>query len=122
MQESDEEVPRDAFGHVRLDEINPGKWFARQLSDALGAEKTLVQKSGYFARSAKPNQRDLNLIKKTAFYGAQKAIDGKSGVAGLDDNLGQNLGLIDFERIKGGKSFDINQDWFKTMVSEIRKI
>ena len=122
MQESDEEVPRDAFGHVRLDEINPGKWFERQLSNALGAEKTLVQKSGYFARSAKPNQRDLNLIKETAFYGAQKAIDGKSGVAGLDDNFGQNLGLIDFERIKGGKSFDINQDWFKAMVSEIRKI
>ena len=30
-------VPRDAFGHVRLDEINPGQWFAKQFSEALGA-------------------------------------------------------------------------------------
>ena len=122
MEDNNQEVPRDAFGHVRLDEINPGKWFAKQFSNALGAEKTLVQKSGYFSRSAKSNQRDLNLIKKTAFYGAQKAIDGKSGVAGLDDDYGQELRLIEFERIKGGKPFDINQEWFQAMQSEIRNI
>ena len=121
MEDNNEEVPRDAFGHVRLDEINPGKWFAKQFSNALGAEKTLVQKSGYFARSAKSNQRDLNLIKKTAFYGAQKAIDGKSGVAGLDDDYGQELRLIEFERIKGGKPFNTNIDWFQSMLSDIRK-
>ena len=122
MEDNNEEVPRDAFGHVRLDEINPGKWFAKQFSNALGAEKTLVQKSGYFSRSAKSNQRDLNLIKETAFYGAQKAIDGKSGVAGLDDDYGQELRLIEFERIKGGKPFDVNQEWFQAMQSEIRNI
>ena len=121
MEDNNEEVPRDAFGHVRLDEINPGKWFAKQFSNALGAEKTLVQKSGYFSRSAKSNQRDLNLIKKTAFYGAQKAIDGKSGVAGLDDDYGQELRLIEFERIKGGKPFNTNIDWFQSMLSDIRK-
>ncbi len=121
MEDNNQEVPRDAFGHVRLDEINPGKWFAKQFSNALGAEKTLVQKSGYFSRSAKSNQRDLNLIKKTAFYGAQKAIDGKSGVAGLDDDYGQELRLIEFERIKGGKPFNTNIDWFQSMLSDIRK-
>merc|ERR1712135_253905 len=53
-----EEVPRDAFGHVRIAELNPGKWFAGQLSTRLGADKVLVQKSGYFGRSAAPNARD----------------------------------------------------------------
>ena len=33
-----------------------------KLSEKLKAEKTLVQKSGYFARSAKANQMDLDLI------------------------------------------------------------
>ena len=119
MESNGEEVPRDAFGHVRLDEINPGQWFAKQFAKALDAEKVLVQKSGYFARSAKANEQDLELIKQSAFFGAEKAITGESGVAGLDDDHGQELRLIDFERIKGGKPFDVNTDWYQSMLKEI---
>ena len=119
MESNGEEVPRDAFGHVRLDEINPGQWFAKQFTNALNAEKVLVQKSGYFARSAKPNERDLDLIKQSAFLGAEKAIIGESGVAGLDDDHGQELRLIEFERIKGGKPFDVKTDWYQSMLKEI---
>ena len=119
MESNGEEVPRDAFGHVRLDEINPGQWFAKQFTNGLNAEKVLVQKSGYFARSAKPNERDLDLIKQSAFFGAEKAIIGESGVAGLDDDHGQELRLIEFERIKGGKPFDEHMDWYQSMLKEI---
>ena len=112
-------VPRDAFGHVRLDEINPGQWFAKQFAKELGAEKTLVQKSGYFARSAKANTQDLELIKKSAFYGAEKALEKKSGLVGLDDDHNNQLRLIEFERIKGGKPFDISLDWYQSMLKEI---
>ncbi|HJN99050.1 MAG TPA: pyrophosphate--fructose-6-phosphate 1-phosphotransferase, partial [Candidatus Marinimicrobia bacterium] len=122
MESNGEEVPRDAFGHVRLDDINPGQWFAKQFAGALGAEKTLVQKSGYFARSAKPNERDLDLIKQSAFFGAEKAIIGESGVAGLDDDHGQELRLIEFERIKGGKPFDEHMDWYQSMLKEIGQL
>ena len=73
LESQGKEVPRDAFGHVRLDDINPGQWFANQFSEALGADKTLIQKSGYFARSAKPGKRDLDLIKKSAFMAAEFA-------------------------------------------------
>ena len=119
MESNGEEVPRDAFGHVRLDDINPGQWFAKQFTNALNAEKVLVQKSGYFARSAKPNERDLDLIKQSAFFGAEKAIIGESGVAGLDDDHGQELRLIEFERIKGKKPFDEHMDWYQSMLKEI---
>jgi pyrophosphate--fructose-6-phosphate 1-phosphotransferase len=85
----------------------------------LNAEKMLVQKSGYFARSAKPNQKDLDLIKQSAFFGVEKAITGESGVAGLDDDHGQELRLIEFERIKGGKPFDVKTNWYQTMLKEI---
>ena len=122
MESNGEEVPRDAFGHVRLDDINPGQWFAKQFAGALGAEKTLVQKSGYFARSAKPNERDLDLIKQSAFFGAEKAIIGESGIAGLDDDHGQELRLIEFERIKGGKPFDEHMDWYQSMLKEIGQL
>ena len=118
MENKGQEIPRDAFGHVRLDEINPGQWFAKQFSDALSAEKTLVQKSGYFARSAKANQMDMDLIKRSAFLGAQNALDHKSGVAGLDYNDGE-LKLIEFSRIKGGKPFDVKEDWYQKMINEI---
>ena len=119
IESKGEVVPRDAFGHVRLDEINPGQWFAKQFAKELGAEKTLVQKSGYFARSAKANAKDLELIKKSAFFGAEQALQGKSGLAGLDDNQDSQLQLIDFERIKGGKPFDVSLDWYKSMLQEI---
>ena len=122
MESNGEEVPRDAFGHVRLDEINPGQWFAKQFTNALNAEKVLVQKSGYFARSAKPNERDLDLIKQSAFFGAEKAIIGESGVAGLDDDHGQELRLIEFERIKGEKPFDEHMDWYQSMLKEIGQL
>ena len=122
MESNGEEVPRDAFGHVRLDDINPGQWFAKQFTNALNAEKVLVQKSGYFARSAKPNERDLELIKQSAFFGAEKAIIGESGVAGLDDDHGQELRLIEFERIKGGKPFDEHMDWYQSMLKEIGQL
>jgi diphosphate-dependent phosphofructokinase len=121
-ESNQEEVPRDAFGHVLLDDINPGEWFAKQFAGPLGAEKILVQKSGYFARSAKPNERDLDLIKQSAYFCAEKAIISESGLAGLDDDHGQELRLIEFERIKGGKPFDEHMDWYQSMLKEIRQL
>ena len=119
LEEKGDVVPRDAFGHVRLDEINPGQWFAKQFASELKAEKTLVQKSGYFARSSKANTKDLELIKRSAFFAAEKGLDGKSGLSGLDEDNQGNLRLIEFERIKGGKPFDTSLDWFQTMIDEI---
>ena len=119
MKNNGETIPEDAFGHVRLDEINPGQWFAKQFSGALNAEKTLVQKSGYFARSAKPNKRDLELIQSSAGLAAEVALDQKSGVIGRDMDNDNKLGLIDFNRIKGGKPFDYDTEWYKNMLNEI---
>ena len=119
LESQGHEVPRDAFGHVRLDDINPGKWFAKQFAKALDADKTLIQKSGYFARSAKPGERDLDLIKKSAFLAAEFALHGESGLVGLDDNNDGKLGLIDLQLIKGGKEFDTNQSWFQNMLITI---
>ena len=119
MKNNGETIPEDAFGHVRLDEINPGQWFAKQFSGALNAEKTLVQKSGYFARSAKPNKRDLELIRNSAGLAAEVALDQRSGVIGKDMDNDNKLGLINFNRIKGGKPFDYKTDWYNDMLNEI---
>ena len=119
LEEKGDVVPRDAFGHVRLDEINPGQWLAKQFASELKAEKTLVQKSGYFARSSKANTRDLELIKRSAFFAAEQGLERKGGLAGLDEDNQGNLRLIEFERIKGGKPFDTSLDWFQTMIDEI---
>ena len=122
MEARDEAVPSDAFGHVRLDEINPGQWFAKQFAKRLGAEKTLVQKSGYFARSAAPNDKDLDLIKRSAFLAAEYALEGKSGVVGMDEDKDGKLTLIDLSRIKGGKPFDIHVPWFTDFLNYIGQL
>ncbi|SVA67923.1 uncharacterized protein METZ01_LOCUS120777 [marine metagenome] len=114
-----EDVPRDSFGHVRLDDINPGQWFAKQFAGHLGADKVLVQKSGYFARSARPGKRDLDLIKRSAFLAVELALEKKSGVAGLDEDNDGKLGLIGFERIQGGKHFDHSAEWFQAIKDDI---
>jgi len=114
-----ETFERDAFGHVALDLLNPGEWFAKQFTDRLEAEKTLVQKSGYFGRSAAPNKQDLDLIKISGKLGAQLALAGQSGVIGLDDEKDSELSLIEFERIKGGKPFNTDQIWFNELLTEI---
>jgi pyrophosphate--fructose-6-phosphate 1-phosphotransferase len=112
-------IERDAFGHVRLDDLNPGKWFAKEFSKRLKANKVLIQKSGYFSRSAKANTKDLKLIFDCADLAMISAINGKSGVVGLDEDNNNHLSCIDFKRIKGGKPFDINQSWYTKMIDEI---
>ncbi|MFL2575113.1 MAG: pyrophosphate--fructose-6-phosphate 1-phosphotransferase [Flavobacteriales bacterium] len=115
-------IERDAFGHVRLDDLNPGKWFAKEFSKRLKANKVLIQKSGYFSRSAKANTKDLKLIFDCADLAMISAINGKSGVVGLDEDNNNHLSCIDFKRIKGGKPFDMNQSWYVKMVDEINII
>ena len=119
LESEGKKVERDAFGHVALDSLNPGQWFAKQFTDKLSADKTLVQKSGYFARSAAPNEKDLQLIKSSCMFAAENAFNGQSGVVGLDDDNNKQMSLIDFKRIKGGKPFDINQEWFTSLLTEI---
>jgi len=119
MDAAGETVERDAFGHVALDTLNPGQWFAKQFTDQLEADKTLVQKSGYFSRSAAPNKQDLELIKASGKLGPKLALDGQCGVVGMDEEKNGELGLIDFERVKGGKPFNVDQRWFNELLAEM---
>lgn len=113
------EVPRDAFGHVRLDRVNPGAWFARQFAGKLHAEKVLVQKSGYYARSAAANDFDLALIKSMTDLAVDSALRREPGVIGHDEERGGELRAIEFSRIAGAKPFDIASPWYLAMLDEI---
>jgi pyrophosphate--fructose-6-phosphate 1-phosphotransferase len=114
-----EEIQRDPFGHVKLDTINPGQWFAKQFAQRIGAEKVMVQKSGYYSRSWHANPDDLRLIKSMVDLAVQCALEGTSGVIGHDEENGNVLTAIDFPRIKGAKPFDITQEWFTDLMSEL---
>ena len=119
MEAAGETVNRDAFGHVRLDEINPGLWFGKKFGKLLDAQKVLVQKSGYFARSAAPNKKDLELVFNTVDHAVQFGLNGQSGVVGLDEGYNNEMRCIEFGRIHGGKPFDTRQGWFIKMLNEI---
>jgi pyrophosphate--fructose-6-phosphate 1-phosphotransferase len=121
-EKAGETVLRDAFGHVRLDDLNPGQWFAKQLGKRLNANKILVQKSGYFGRSSKANKADLDLIFEVADHATKSAVKGISGVVGWDEDDNNKLSCIDFNRIKGGKPFDTSLEWYKNMMNEIHTI
>jgi pyrophosphate--fructose-6-phosphate 1-phosphotransferase len=119
MEAAGEPIPRDPFGHVKLDQINPGEWFAKQFAGRLGAEKILVQKSGYFARSSRADETDLLLIKSMTDYAVGCALRGISGVVGHDEERGDQLRAIEFDRIKGGKPYDIDDAEFVQLLDKI---
>ncbi len=112
MEEAGIEVKRDPFGHVRLDEINPGNWFAQQFAERHGAETVRGQKSGYFSRSARANSEDLLLIKSMTDYAVECALRGEPGVIGHDEEDGNRLKAIPFPRIAGHKPFDTSTPWY----------
>jgi len=119
LQAKGQEVPRDAFGHIKLDAVNPGKWFGEQFAQMLGAEKTLVQKSGYFARASASNIEDIRLIKSCTDLAVECALRREAGVIGHDEDNGNILRAIEFPRIKGGKPFDIDTPWFVELLKAI---
>ena len=122
MEKDNKPIPRDAFGHIRLDEINPGEWFANKFKNELKADKVLVQKSGYFSRSAPSSKEDLDIIFKTVDFAIKSAISGNSGVVGFDEEENNNLACIDFNRIKGGKPFDVKLEWFLKIIKDIGQV
>lgn len=79
----------------------------------------MVQKSGYFARSAASNSFDRHLIQGMADLAVDSAFRGQSGVVGHDEEDGNRLKTIDFKRIAGGKAFNVNQRWFVALMNEI---
>ncbi|UHS61831.1 pyrophosphate--fructose-6-phosphate 1-phosphotransferase [Agrobacterium vaccinii] len=112
-------VKRDAFGHVKIDTINVGGWFQKQFAGLIGAERTMVQKSGYYARSAPANGEDLRLIQSMVDLAVESALNKVSGVTGHDEDQGGKLRTIEFPRIKGGKHFDLSTPWFGDVMSHI---
>ncbi len=119
LEAAGEEVPRDAFGHVKLDKINPGQWFGKQFGAKVRAEKTQVWKSGYFSRSAAANPDDLRLIKSCTDLAVECSLRREGGVIGHDEDNGNRLRAIEFTRIAGGKPFDIDVPWFGELLESI---
>ena len=119
MRKRGEEVPVDAFGHPRLDKVNVGQYVGKRFGELLGAEKVQVFKSGYFARAAAPNKKDLRLIEKCARTAVACALKGESGVVGPDENAAAKIRACEFPRIKGGKPFNVRKGSFRKMLGEI---
>ena len=122
LESKGEEVPRDAFGHPRLDKVNVGGWFAKQFGEMLGAEKTMVQKSGYYSRAAAPITVDKELIHACAKKAVECALAGVGGVVGEDEDKGGELRACEFPRIKGGKPFDTDAPWFDALLVSIGQV
>ncbi len=119
LEASGAEVQRDPFGHVKLDTINPGAWFARSFGEQLGALKTMVQKSGYFSRSAAAGPEDLALIKEMTDLAVDCGLARTPGLVGHDLERGGELRAIELDRVAGHKPFDTAEPWFGELLDTI---
>ena len=89
-----------------------------QVKSSIFLAKPCSARPLYFARSSAPNQNDISLIDRIAEKAVSYALAKTSGVAALSDESNQ-IECIDFEKIKGGKPFDYNQQWFNDMLIKI---
>lgn len=122
MKKAGQEIPMDAFGHPRLDKVNPGEWFGRQFAERIGAEKVLVQKSGYYSRAAAPCKRDLSLIQRCCKSAVKSALKRQGGVVGQDENANNRIRACEFERIAGGKPYNYKNKEFQKLLREIGQL
>jgi pyrophosphate--fructose-6-phosphate 1-phosphotransferase len=85
----------------------------------VGAEKVLVQKSGYYSRSAPANARDQALIQECAVVAVQSALSGISGLVGQDEDQASVIRACEFDRVAGAKPFNTEQEWFTELLKDI---
>ena len=111
-------IETDAFGHAKLDSVNAAKWFSLSISKEIDFDRVLIQKSGYYSRSAAPNSDDLEYIFKVCDFAFKCALKSKSGLAGEDERTGE-LSCIDFDLIKGDKGLDTSSKWFLDLIDRI---
>ena len=52
-------------------------------------------------------------------FAVDSALKANSGVKAMDEDNKNLMSCIDFNRIKGGKSFNINTNWFIEILNEI---
>lgn len=114
-----EQIASDAFGHPRLDRVRVGDWLADELSLLLDADRSLVVKSGYFARSGAANPEDRVLINRCCTIALRAALDGLSGIVGGDRDADDALGVIDFERVRGGGQLAMGDAWVQDLMVRV---
>ena len=114
-------VPTDPFGHIALSKVNIGQQLVSRLQPLLNSTNSIVEKSGYYARSAAAGPADTRLIASYASVAVDSALDGVSGCVGEDTENGNNLGIISFERIKGEGKMNTSLKWFTDMMRQIDK-
>ena len=114
-----ETIASDAFGHPKLDRVRVGDWLADELSLLLDADRSLVVKSGYFARSGAAGPVDRALINRCCIVALRAALDGTSGIVGEDADADDAITVIGFDRIHGGRRLDLDDVWVAALLRTV---
>ena len=117
LEASGESIPRDAFGHLKLDKVNVGQYFGKQFAQRLGAEKSW-SKSLVTSPAGAPARRRPSPNQACATVAVKSALEGIIGVAGHDEDQNGTL-RAKFPRIKGHKPFDTKAPWYTQLKSAI---
>lgn len=112
-------LERDAFGHIKMADVNVGQWIGKELQKRIGAKKLLVQKSGYFARSARANAADLHRIQSYIDYAVECAFNRQSGLIGQDTRYHNQLRCIEFEAVSGNRPLNVQDPGIKAFLTQI---
>jgi len=121
-EDNGEDVQRDCFGHPNLDSIDPCRWFGEVFAKLIGASKVMIQNSSYYARTAAANQDDCRLIRSSVELALKTAVEGGSGMIGLDEQNRGLLGNIELTRVGSGKRMNTNEKFFTCLMEDIIQV
>lgn len=121
LKRQGKKIITDPYGMLKLDHFNVAEYLANKIADKIIAGKILIQESGYFARSASPNEEDLCLIRDSAKLAVYFGLKSLSGVIGKNEENHNELDLIELDKIKT-KTFNTKEIWFQKTLHEIGQI
>mgnify|MGYP003303061232 CR=1 FL=1 len=78
-----------------------------------------MQKSGYYSRAAAPCKEDLELIHDCCVKAVESAQNGEGGVVGRDENANGEIRACEFDRIAGGKPYNLETPEFQQLLKDI---
>ena len=120
MQARGEEPERDAFGHVKIDKINPGAVVRQALCRHGGRRKNPGAKVRLLRALGQGQQGRPGTDQEDVHGSGEERLAGVRGVIGHDEEKkGKPMRAIEFPRIKGGKNFDTTQKWFDALLKDI---
>ena len=123
MEAAGEDVPRDPFGHVQLDKVNPGPWFAKQFAAAARRREGAGPEERLLLALGRRQRRRPRADPGCTTYAVDAALRGESGVVGAGRGAGRRAARDRVRPDQGRQGVRHRRwTWFTTLLADLGQV